>query len=124
MVGSSSYCLDVPDGTAVSGKLLRLYPCHDGAAQKFTFTSLGEIKFGGLCVDSQDAVPDNGKKLQLYTCKSDGWSKRNQQWHLSGPIVTLGQCLDIRGGVAADGAKAQIYPCHGGPNQVWDYYFK
>ncbi len=124
MAGSSSYCLAVPDGTAVSGKLLQLYPCHDGAAQKFTFTSLGEIKFGGLCVDSRDAVPDNGAKLQLYTCKPDGWSKRNQQWHLSGPVVGLGQCLDIRGGVATDKAKAQVYPCHGGPNQVWDYYFK
>jgi Ricin-type beta-trefoil lectin domain len=124
--GSSGYCLEVPtNGEMIAGTLLQLYPCHDGPSQRFTFNGLGEITFGGLCVDSQDAVPSNSVKLQLYICKGDGWSKRNQQWHLSGPICGLGgQCLDIRGGIAADRAKAQLYPCYGGDNQTWDYYFK
>lgn len=126
--GTSGLCLDVPDGKAVKGKLLQLSPCHNGPAQRFGFYAKGEIRFGSLCLDSQNGDPVNGRKVQLFTCKPSwnllAWQKRNQQWHLSGPVHGRGQCLDIRGGVAVDGAKAQVFPCHGGANQVWDYYVK
>jgi hypothetical protein len=119
---ASNYCLEVPGGTASVGKLLRLAACNYGTAQRFSLTSLGEMRFGGLCVDAQ---ADSTPALQLYTCKPDDLNKRNQQWYLSGPIHGLGgQCLDIRGGRGYDGTPVQLYPCTGGDNQRWDFYFR
>jgi hypothetical protein len=56
---ASNFCLEVPNATASVGKLLRLATCNSSAAaQQFTFTSLGEMRFGGLCVDAQaDSTP-------------------------------------------------------------------
>jgi hypothetical protein len=120
---ASNFCLEVPNATASVGKLLRLATCNSSAAaQQFTFTSLGEMRFGGLCVDAQ---ADSTPALQLYTCKPNDFNKRNQQWHLSGAIHGLGgQCLDIRGGRGYDGSTVQLFPCTGGDNQRWDYYFR
>jgi hypothetical protein len=120
--GASNLCLEVPNATAAVGKLLRLASCTYGAAQRFTFTSLGEMRFGGLCVDART---DTTPALQLYTCKPNDVNKRNQQWYLSGPIHGLGgQCLDIRGGRGYDGSPVQLFPCTGGDNQRWNYYFR
>jgi endo-1,4-beta-xylanase len=120
---TTGFCLEVPDGTATVNKLLRLATCTYGAAQQFTFTSAGEIRFGGMCVDARGGTP--ALALQLYDCKPDGAGKRNQQFHLSGPIRGLGgQCLDIQGGRGYDGTPVQLFPCSGGTNQRWDVYFR
>jgi endo-1,4-beta-xylanase len=120
---SSSFCLEVPNGTATVNKLLRLATCTYGPAQQFTFTSAGEIRFGGLCVDARGGSP--ALALQLFDCKPDGPDKRNQQWHLSGPIRGLdGQCLDIPNGRGYDGTPVQLFRCTGGTNQRWDVYFR
>ncbi len=121
----SNVCVDVPNGTAVSGTDLQLFGCHDGPAQKFTFTSIGEIRFGGLCLDSEFADPVEGRIIQLFDCKANGRTKRNQQFHISGPIRGLNdQCMDVPGGSSFNGAALNVFPCHGGPNQTWDYHFR
>jgi hypothetical protein len=120
---TSGFCLEVSSGTATVNKLLRLATCTYGPAQQFTFTSAGEIRFGGLCVDARGGTP--ALALQLFDCKPAGVDKRNQEWHLSGPIRGLGgQCLDIPNGRGYDGTPAQLFPCTGGTNQRWDLYFR
>jgi hypothetical protein len=120
---TSGFCLEVPSGTATVNKLLRLATCTYGPAQQFAFTSAGEIRFGGLCVDARAGTPS--LVLQLFDCKPAGADKRNQEWHLSGPVRGLGgQCLDIPNGRGYDGTPAQLFPCTGGTNQRWDVYFR
>jgi hypothetical protein len=120
---TTGFCLEVPNGTASVNKLLRLATCTYGAAQQFTFTASGEIRFGGMCVDARGGTPQLA--LQLFDCKPDGAAKRNQEFHLSGPIRGLGgQCLDIQGGRGYDGTPVQLFPCTGGTNQRWDVYFR
>jgi hypothetical protein len=134
--GTSGDCLDVPFSSFVPGRTLWLYPCNGTAAQRFTFTRLGELKVGGICVGSAGSLPSSGRPLQLETCTPDGAGKRNQQWHLRGPIRGNGdRCLDILGGAAVDRAKAQLVSCTTTPiltiggsvttsaARSWDFYF-
>jgi glucosylceramidase len=101
-----------------------MWPCIGTAAQKFTFTAGGEIRFAGYCLDSVGATPTNGSRIRLMYCKTGDRSRRNQQWHLRGSVRGVGAaCLQVRGGVPFDGAKAQLGSCWVAATRTWDYWF-
>jgi hypothetical protein len=118
---NTNYCFDIPYGNAAETARVRLYPCNGTRAQKFLFTNLGQIQFGGKCLDVRGGTPNNGGVVQLYTCSPPA---ANQRWHLTAELRGSDDlCLDVRGGGTLNRSAVQQYTCHGGKNQQWDYYF-
>ena len=122
---AGAYCLDVPNNAPSAGLRLWMYACNGTAAQRFTFTPAGEIRFSGYCLDSVGATPANGARIQLWYCKTDDRSRRNQQFHLRGWVDSVGgSCLRVAGDNPFDGAKAEVgFSCYAKATSTWDYYF-
>jgi alpha-galactosidase len=116
-------CLDVYNNETTDGTAVEIWDCNNGANQKWTPTSAGELRTYGntLCLDANGST--SGSKVTLWTCNNG----TNQQWRLNpdGTItgVQSGLCLDIAGGNndagRANGAPAELWTCNGGSNQDW-----
>lgn len=125
--GPDALYIDVPNGSAMAGNLLQLYPATGGASERFAMTSAGELTYAGLCLDVVSGNVNDGNPIQPYPCKSaSDVTKVNQQRHLTGPIHGLAsKWIDVRGAVRTNDGVVQMFTCPAASdNQEWDYYFR
>ena len=85
-------CADVENVESANGTPLIIWPCHDGANQKFTLQANGEIRgLGDKCVDAYGARGKNGDRIVIWQCNG----QENQKWSLT----PAGELRGIRGKV-------------------------
>ncbi|WP_285685380.1 ricin-type beta-trefoil lectin domain protein [Actinoplanes sp. NBRC 103695] len=116
---SSGNCLDAQtDDTA----MLHVYPCHDGANQKWTLPSAqaawGPVTgIAGRCVDLDGYGRANGTAVQLWDCHNE-WNQ-----HVTvpgdGTLRVGGKCLDGNGPATGDpdDKRIKLWECNGLPFQ-------
>ncbi|WP_239160848.1 extracellular catalytic domain type 1 short-chain-length polyhydroxyalkanoate depolymerase [Virgisporangium ochraceum] len=116
---ASGRCLDVP-GTGANGAQVRLYDCHSGTNQAWTYTANRELRiFGTKCLDASGRGTANGTAVIIWDCSG----QTNQQWTVgsTGALtgVQSGLCVDAAAAGTANGTRIQLWACHGGTNQQW-----
>jgi alpha-galactosidase len=116
--GYRGLCLQPAGSVALAGAGLETAGCSGAAAQKWTFTTRGEVRHraSGLCLrDGEDGRP------ALAACAT---GDARQAWlrAFSGDLVGhSGLCLDVAGASASDPAPVILWPCtaSGSENQKW-----
>lgn len=121
VVGAGSgRCVDVPDASTANGARTRLWDCHGGSNQRWTYTANRELMvYGNKCLDAYGQGASNGTAVVIWDCNGGA----NQRWNLNsdGTIagVQSGRCLDVYGAGTANGTEIVIWDCHSGSNQRW-----
>jgi len=115
---ASGRCLDVNQGSSVSGTPMIIWDCHSGANQQFAQSGQA-LQVLGKCLDVPTTATA-GTRVQIWDCNAG----TNQQWAFNGN-GTIGSvrfptlCLDVSGAATANGSAVIVWTCHGAANQRW-----
>jgi len=105
-------CIDVPFGNFVDGAAVQLFTCHDGDAQSFSVTTLGQIQHGSYCMDLPGGLTEDGTRLQMYTCQ--GNAPDNQSFVLEQGQLrprNSGKCVGVAGDPTMDHVALEVQSC-------------
>ena len=121
IVGFGGRCAQVGDTFPVDGSPMVMDVCTNEARQRFTVTSLGEIRTpDGKCLDVPPNQIAEGTQVQIFACNGGA----NQRFTVSpgGTIRTPGNfCLDVQGESTATYTPLQLYHCTGKLNQKFAF---
>ncbi len=114
-------CLDVHQANVTNGTPLKMWGCHDHAAQRFYYNpkdgTLRSALNTNKCVDLARADPTNGTLIHIWDCHG----RSNQQWDYDGGIIRSrmnpNKVIDVNG--SHHGANVSIWDVHGRQNQRW-----
>ncbi|MFE3412289.1 RICIN domain-containing protein [Streptomyces mirabilis] len=137
---------DSIDSNAISGNLLRGYPCNGYNWQKWRVIEIEDIggdtyaalknDATGLCLDDSNGGPNGADLLRGYPCNGYNW----QKWRIVSRITGTnpayfqqvlqnagtGRCLDDSDAGRGGSDLLRGYPCNGpsqdGGWQGWDLY--
>ena len=115
--GFAGKCVDDFRSSTADRNKIDIWDCNGTAAQRFTFTSNGELQVRGKCIDDP-AFGHSGTKVILFTCNGGS----NQRWiHTGGSYVLVFRhlCLDDPAFSRTDGTPLDVWSCNNGANQKW-----
>jgi hypothetical protein len=115
--GFAGKCVDDFRNSTADRNKIDIWDCNGTAAQRFTFTSNGELQVHGKCIDDQ-AFGHSGTKVILFTCNGGS----NQRWiHTGGSYVLVFRhlCLDDPAFSTTNGTQLVVWSCNNGANQKW-----
>jgi Ricin-type beta-trefoil lectin domain len=116
--GFAGKCVDDFRNSTADRNKIDIWTCNGTAAQRFTFTSNGELQVNGKCIDDR-AFGHSGTKVVLFTCNGGS----NQRWthKANGEYVLAfrGLCLDDPAFSRTNGTQLVVWSCNGGANQRW-----
>jgi predicted outer membrane repeat protein len=117
IVGYAGKCLDNFRNSTADRNKIDIWDCNGTAAQRFVYTSNGELQVNGKCIDDR-AFGHSGTGIVLFTCNGGS----NQRWiHTGGAYVLVFRhlCLDDPAFSKKNGTQVIVYYCNGGANQKW-----
>jgi predicted outer membrane repeat protein len=115
--GFAGKCIDDFRSSTADRNKIDIWTCNGTAAQRFTFTSNGELRVKGKCVDDR-AFGHSGTKVVLFTCNGGS----NQRWIYTGGsyvLVFRHLCLDDPAFSRTNGTPLDVWSCNNGANQKW-----
>lgn len=116
--GYRGKCVDDTASGTANGNKIQIWTCNGRIAQRWHFTSSGQLQIFGKCIDDTNAG-GSGARLQLLTCSG----RTTQAWtHNSAGEYVLKYnklCLDDKGFSITNGTQLELYKCNGGANQRW-----
>ncbi|GAB3845192.1 hypothetical protein GCM10029963_23160 [Micromonospora andamanensis] len=121
IVGTQSgRCVDVDGASTTNGAQAKLWDCHGGTNQRWTYTASKQLMvYGNKCLDASGQGTSNGTLAIIWDCNG----QVNQQWNVNanGTITGAqsGLCLDASGYGTTNGTVVHLWACHGGTNQQW-----
>ncbi|GIJ09680.1 RICIN domain-containing protein [Micromonospora andamanensis] len=121
IVGTQSgRCVDVDGASTANGAQAKLWDCHGGTNQRWTYTASKQLMvYGNKCLDASGQGTSNGTLAIIWDCNG----QVNQQWNVNanGTITGAqsGLCLDASGYGTTNGTVVHLWACHGGTNQQW-----
>jgi hypothetical protein len=120
---AANRCLDVSNAGTASGTNVQLYQCNGTNAQRWTWTSTGELRSAvasDMCLDVSNAGTADGTNVQLYQCNGTNAQKwtRTTTGELRSALGS-NLCLDVSNAGTADGTNVQLYQCNGTKAQQW-----
>ncbi|MBQ1048107.1 ricin-type beta-trefoil lectin domain protein [Micromonospora sp. C51] len=122
IVGTQSgRCVDVEGASTTNGAQAKLWDCHGGTNQRWTYTASKQLMvYGNKCLDASGQGTSNGTLAIIWDCNG----QVNQQWNVNanGTITGAqsGLCLDASGYGTTNGTVVHLWACHGGANQQWN----
>ncbi|WBB89469.1 RICIN domain-containing protein [Verrucosispora sp. WMMC514] len=122
IVGTQSgRCVDVEGASTTNGAQAKLWDCHGGTNQRWTYTAGKQLMvYGNKCLDASGQGTSNGTLAIIWDCNG----QINQQWNVNanGTITGAqsGLCLDASGYGTTNGTVVHLWACHGGANQQWN----
>jgi predicted outer membrane repeat protein len=117
IVGYAGKCLDNFRNSTADRNKIDIWDCNGTAAQRFVYTSNGELQVNGKCIDDR-AFGHSGTGIVLFTCNGGS----NQRWiHTGGAYVLVFRhlCLDDPAFSKKNGTQVIVYYCNSGANQKW-----
>jgi hypothetical protein len=117
ITGFAGKCIDNFRNSTADRNKIDIWTCNGTAAQRFTFTSNGELRVNGKCVDDR-AFGHSGTKVVLFTCNGGS----NQRWIYTGRsyvLVFRHLCLDDPAFSRTNGTQLVVWSCNNGANQKW-----
>ncbi len=112
-------CVQTKGGSARTGTVVVLEPCHGGAAQTWWWAN-ETVYFtgskGGLrpCLAPASKKAANGTKVVIGSCQSWALGGNGELWDKQ-----ANKCLNDPGGKSANGTQLVLWTCNGSPNQEW-----
>ncbi|MER6535654.1 ricin-type beta-trefoil lectin domain protein [Streptomyces sp900105755] len=116
--GIAGKCLDVNNGSTVTGTAADIAPCNGSVGQQRSALSDGTLRTLGKCLEATGRGTANGVRIEIWDCNGG----RNQQWQAYNGGYrhpASGRCLDDPGSSTADGTQLVPWDCNGGANQKW-----
>jgi hypothetical protein len=112
-------CMDVRNGSSVSGTPVQIWQCNATAAQLWTVQGQ-TIRALGKCLDVVGGSTAAGAKVQLWDCNGSGAQNWVYQTNSTLRNPQSGLCLDIPGGNRANGNQLGIWQCDGrNTSELW-----
>jgi hypothetical protein len=115
--GYAGKCVDDFRASTADRNKIDIWSCNGTPAQRFTFTSNGELQVLGKCIDDR-AFGLAGTKIILFTCNGGS----NQRWEYVGGSYVLAfrhLCLDDPAFSTTNGTQLVVWYCNNGANQKW-----
>jgi serine protease AprX len=119
--GLNGWCVDVENGSDISGSQIQLYPCNNTPAQYVTLQPDSTLQVMGKCVNVKNNATANGSMLVLWDCdgrSSEKWAV-NADRELKNP--TSSRCIDASSTskTSTNGTPLQIRDCNKTTAQRW-----
>jgi hypothetical protein len=113
----TNLCVTEPHSPAAIGDVLKLTPCNNSPAQNLSFATAHQVRdpASNLCANVFGGFPDPGALVGMWNGCDAVPAYQNEQFHMTGHVVGLGQCAAWNADALADGTGAQVRKCTAAP---------